>query len=313
MPDMSYKCLEKLIIRNIGEMGELSYLKLMRLMECQPLMQEKNLIEVIELLLSQGFISEKSLKGKHSVYCLTEKGNRLYRVIQDYPDLHPFYEEIYARTLTNEALGNRVEFVECFFEEWVGNFLHPFGKDLLYGDKLRNSVFYCYLASQSMVFDWLAHSLIFGAYEVVLRELRSILEGLFTAYYLDKNYPYKSLEEKLDTLSDLEKNRLSSGKKAFKRSDINRWQDYYSLYRELCAYVHTSRKVMGRKMYQIAQKGYPETIDVHFDPGTFIKCVEAWRKVAMLAANLAGSLLKALNIEIRQTNPQIFNPSTHSR
>jgi predicted transcriptional regulator len=308
---MSCKWLcEKLIIRSIGEMGKLTNLKLMRIMKCQLFTQRENLIEAIELLLSQGLISKKSFKGKRSVYRLTAKGNRLYRVIEDYPGLHPFYEEIYARTLTDESLGNQVEFVECFFEEWVGNFLHPFGNDLLHGNKLSNSVFYCYLASQSMVLDWLAHSLLFGAYEVVLRELRSILEGLFTAYYLDINYPHRSLEEKLDALSDLEKKGLSHGKKAFKMSGISRWEDYYSLFSELCSYVHSSREVMGRKMRQIAQKGYAEAPDVHFDPVTFIKCVEVWKKVAMLAANLAGSLLVSLNIEIRRTNPQIFNPST---
>ncbi|HMN23966.1 MAG TPA: hypothetical protein PKE38_05675 [Ignavibacteriaceae bacterium] len=224
----------------------------------------------------------------------------------DYPSLHPFYEDIYLSTLRSKSISNELYFIHTFFEEWAGNFLHPFGDDLLRGKKLDNSIFYCYLSTQTMTFDWLCHSLIFGAYDVVLRELRTILEGLFPAYYLDITYPKANLNKKLKNMLSLENNKLNYGYKIFKMSTIDNWEDYYSLYRDLCSYVHLSRKVAGDSIRKIALKGYGEMLDVNFDKKRFTECVIVWKRIAALSSTLAVSLLNALQIEVYETNVNAF-------
>jgi hypothetical protein len=297
----------KSIITSIGATGELTESQLIEFAKNKRLFPDKATVETIEGLLSEKLLSAQRIEGQEIAYSLTDKGKRLYEVIQDYPSLHPYYEEIYAKTVCDETLSRELEFVRGFFEEWAGNFLHPFGDDLLDGNKLNNSVYYCYLATQTAVFDWLTHSLIFGHYEVVLRELRTVLEGLFPAYYLDITYPDESLDDKLEKLAEMEADRVAHGRRAFAMSGVAKWQDYYSLYRELCAYVHLSRKVAGARIDQIAEKGFGESLDASFNRDRFLECTTAWQKIAALSANLAGSLLDKLGVERFQTNSEAFD------
>lgn len=220
------------------------------------------------------------------------------------------FEKVYAQTVANAELSTQVEFIQSFFEDWVGEFVNPLEKDLHRARKLENSLYFCYLASQSMVFDWLAHTLLSGAYEVVLRELRSILEGLFVAYYVDVNYKSETLEQKIGRLRLLEEKRSLSGKKVFESSKISNWKDYYSLYGELCAYVHNSIKVVSVNILLIAQEGFPQAVEARFDKNTFMKSVELWKRVAMAATDLASALLEELNVPIEHTNLEIFKIKT---
>jgi hypothetical protein len=212
------------------------------------------------------------------------------------------FEKVYYQTVNNNDLHGQALFIEAFFENWVGEFVHPLGKDLHHCHQLENSFYLANLTAQSVVFDWLAYTLLSGAYDIVLRELRCILEGLFAAYYVDMKYKGENLSQKVQRLSVLEEKRVLSGKKVFESSKLNNWKDYYSLYNELCAHVHNSIKVIGSRIIQIAEDGFPQALEPQFDEVTFASSAELWRQVAITAIDLAMALFHELHVTVKYTN-----------
>jgi len=172
----------------------------------------------------------------------------------EYPDLQTFYRVIFTDTVSDPSIEHNIQFVRGFLEEWAGNFLHPFGDDLHREGKLEN-IFYSYLSSQSHVFDWLGHSLLFGHYQIVLRELRTILENIFYMFYLDIKYQNNTVEEKLYIIEDQETRGITPhGRRVFKNSTYKDWQLSYQLYRELCAYIHIHSTSSAKRALEIAKK-----------------------------------------------------------
>lgn len=212
------------------------------------------------------------------------------------------FEKVYYQTVKSTDLHGQVLFLEAFFGNWVGEFVHPIGKDLHRCRQLKNSYYLSYITLQSMVFDWLAYTLLSGAYELVLRELRCILEGLFAAYYVDVSYKDDNLSQKIQRLSILEEKRILSGKKVFKSSKLRNWKDHYSLYNELSAHVHNSIKGIGNRIIQVADYGFPQALEPHLDKEIFVSSAELWRKVVCAAIELAVALFQELNVEAGFTN-----------
>jgi hypothetical protein len=116
-----------------------------------------------------------------------------------------------------------------------------------------------------------------------MRELRTILEGIFPAFYLELSNPGAPLETKLTQLRKLEESHDNHGKSAFQMSGVPEWRGYYDLYKELCSYTHLSTAVASANMRKVAIQGYSEIPDFHFDRELFVKCVEMWAKVCHLA------------------------------
>jgi hypothetical protein len=165
---------------------------------------------------------------------------------------------------------------------------------------------FCYLAAQSEVFIWLSHSAFNGAYEVVLRELRTILEGMFPAYRVEQEAHGATLDEKLDILEQLEAGYQTHGKKAFKGSHYEHWRPYYRIYQDLSKYVHLTRRHVGHQMKAIADRGFPEFTGATYDRDRFLTCAKAWHKIAGLSADMAVRTLELAGFAPKQTNPRIF-------
>lgn len=209
--------------------------------------------------------------------------------------LQPFFIQVHRETCGDLSISPQVRYVKGFLANWAGNFLHPLGDNLHRVGKL-NSVWYCYLSTQTLVFEWLSATLLCGSYDVVMRELRTILEGMFPAFYLDMENPEKSLEFKMKHLRELEDKRMTYGKKTFRASAVGEWQSYYSLYQELCGYTHVSFDILGKKINAIAEQGYPESLEIIFDRKAFLNCVTMWHKISELALNLSLVLMKRWNV-----------------
>lgn len=217
----------------------------------------------------------------------------------EYPDLQPFYESVFNETVNDELIAKDLEFIRCFFEEWAGNFLHPFGNDLGGRRGKLDSIFYSYMASQTTTFDWLGHTLIFGHYDSVFRELRAILENLFYMYSLDANFPTKTVDEKFQKLAQLEvAGKEPHGKVVFEKSGYIHWQPSYDLYKQLSRYIHVHTSVSAKRALQIAEKGFPELLDVKYNRQSFMQCSSAWREIARSALHLALDLCQKLNMKI---------------
>ena len=224
-----------------------------------------------------------------------------------YPDLQPFYEKVFNDAVSDKDITKGVEFARCFLKEWAGEFLHPFGNDLHTGNRL-NSIFYSYLASQSLTFDWLAHTLLFAQYQTVLRELRTILENMFYMYYLDVTYQDKTVEEKYKILENLEsKGAKPHGKRVFEDSTYHNWKSSYKIYQDLCKFVHIDTKSSAKLALNIAQEGFSESLGVKCNKESFLECIQAWKKIAKTSLDLAVTLCDTLDVEISQFNPDYFD------
>jgi len=224
----------------------------------------------------------------------------------EYPDLQPFYRQVFEDTVSDRGIAKEIEFSRIFLEEWVGNFLHPFGDDL-HRETLLDNIFYSYLASQSNVFDWLCHSLLFGHYQMVLRELRTILENMFYMFYLDVSYKDKTVEEKFQILKEQELRGVKlHGKSIFKNSQYPNWEPSYELYQELCKYIHIHSTTSAKLAMEIAHKGFPEILEINYNKKSFLECIRAWEKIAKTSVNLAVDICEKLDVEISEFNPSYF-------
>jgi hypothetical protein len=159
----------------------------------------------------------------------------------------------------------------------------------LWRNKQRSkmSLLHCYLASQSLTFDWLAHTLILANYQTVLRELRAILENSFFIYSLDVTTRFESTPKKLEKIREIEaKCDMPVGKIIFEKSGYNNWQQGYNLYRLLCKYIRIRTKTALKTAVEIAKVGCPETLEVKYDRDSFIRCSKVWREVARVLVDL---------------------------
>lgn len=211
--------------------------------------------------------------------------------------LQPFLKKVHTETCSDPSIAQHVKFVQGFAEEWAGNFLHPLAENFGRARVLDSSVFYCYLSSQTNVLVWLETSLLCGLYEVVMRELRTILEGMFPAFYLELSNPDAPLETKLTQLRELEESHDNHGKSAFQMSGFPEWREYYDLYKELCSYTHLSTAVASANMRKVATQSHTEIPEFHFDRELFIKCVEMWAKVSHLALRLCVVIMEHRKVE----------------
>ncbi len=110
---------------------------------------------------------------------------------------------------------------------------------------------------------WLSFSAWVGSYHCVIRESRYIFESILQAYYIDKNYPFFSMQEKFEKL----KEQISVGRLT-KVLPYN--EELYEIYQDLCKYVHPS----SEEIEPVIKAGKVEpNILFTFDEELFDKCV----------------------------------------
>lgn len=230
--------------------------------------------------------------------------DRLFR--SNKSDLHPYILRIPHQTQDDKDIQAQLKYINSFFENWVGEFVHPYGDDLLDGNILDSSLIYCYLSAQSTNFHWLAHSLKSGAYNILLREFRCILEGLFLVYTVEVAHPNDSLNEKLDRLFNLEKKRLSFGIKMFKQSSYPDWQKHYKVYKQLSEFVHLSYANASTAINKVSRDGFPETIEYAYSKQKFLQVYEIWKDLGELSVDMAIKIAALHNIETSITSDVLW-------
>jgi len=299
MPGISSSARQIIIlIGNAGDKttwGEVSFPQLSRLLQIHTI--KSDLRNTLEWLKSHDLISEKPSQSGETSLALTHQGFRLYCAIKYEGGLTMPYDQIGIETSLNLDLEKDLSFVENFFVTWSGNFVHVLRSALRGRGLADDSILLCYLALLSSPFDWLAHSLFYGAYDVVLRELRSVLEGMFAAYNLDTQNHGKSLDEKLNAMTDLEQCGRGHGISVFRSSGIPDWRKHYTIYTELCGYVHSTRQITGHRIQEVAEAGFPELVEPGFNRDGFAQCVSIWRQIGNSAVILANQLLRFYGIE----------------
>jgi hypothetical protein len=203
-----------------------------------------------------------------------------------YPDIQPFYKTVFDATLQDTNIKEALEFTRNFFEEWCGNFLHPLADEFTRQGKEVN-LLYRYLTSQSLTFDWLAHSLIFANYQTVLCELRRIIENSFLMYSTDIAYSSNKIEQKLEKVNEIiEKETVPRGKALFENSGYLDWQQGYNLYRLLNK--HDGFLTTSSIETAIEEKnGSQEIKKMEYNRELFVICSKMWREAAKILVSLA--------------------------
>lgn len=240
-----------------------------------------------ELESNEIIIYTDSKKG-HKQIELTVKGITVYNVIDNSAGLLGSYYQVYLETFFCEDIQQDVTRIESFIEVWGGEFVHWLADTLYNCNALEKSLFHCFLASQTPIFNWLAHSLLGGSYNIVLRELRHILEGLFASYFIEIKHLDKSAEQKVEIFTKLESEEKLYGKRVFKDSSFDEWEKYYETYRQLSKYVHLSKDIIKKQV----DRGHDDFYEPEFSKIEFQNCVDAWVVVAKAAASLANKILE---------------------
>ncbi|MCW2279013.1 hypothetical protein [Heliophilum fasciatum] len=238
---------------------------------------------------------------------LNEKGQEIAKIIDKYPGMHPYYCEIYVDTMIDPEVKREIVFIQNFYLNWSGSFLHLLGDDLMDAGLLNSCTLYCYMSSISDKLNWLAYSLLYGQYDTVNQELKTILENLYYYYTLDVNYPHLPVKDKLTKVrklinTDSSGNQISS-KPLLTVSDMDSWKNYDSIYKTLCQMV--SEATIEKNML-VAAQGFPDLLEASYDRDSLKNCVKVWHSIAHLAALFSYDLFLKNNKETTQFSPFIF-------
>ena len=98
----------------------------------------------------------------------------------------------------------------------------------------------------------------------------------------------------------MENTRKGYGKPVFEMSEIDEWEHYYTLYRQLCSFTHLSYHITGKNIAMVAEQNFTEFLTPRFDKKRFLDCVNMWQEITKLAIHLAEMLMEKLGIEYRE-------------
>jgi len=138
---------------------------------------------------------------------------------------------------------------------------------------------------------WIESLALGGGYYLSIRELRSMLEGVIQAYYIDIKYPDIDVAGKLAVLNEMIDvgGNVSHGVGLLKtalppRSDDKIWErmrnDIFSLYRELCSFVHPNVTQMKRILGSSeSDRKIIELMEPVYDQELFKQCCQFIKRV----------------------------------
>jgi hypothetical protein len=138
---------------------------------------------------------------------------------------------------------------------------------------------------------WIESLALGGGYYLAIRELRSMLEGVIQAYYIDIKYPDVDVAGKLAVLNEMIDvgGKVSHGIGLLKtalpsRRNNKPWErmrnDIFNLYRELCSFVHPNVTQMERILGSSeSDKKIIELMRPVYDQDLFKQCCQFSKRV----------------------------------
>ncbi len=174
-------------------------------------------------------------------------------------------------------------------------------------DERMNSIFYSYLESQTMQLEWIIFSLYHGQYDLVLRELRNIVESAFLFYRIDISSENckKSGEDKFAFIESM-KERSKFGRSVFAESGYSDWEKVYlEIYKPLCGYTHTVSSLIRNK------ETYPEyngMLAPQYDEKQILRCLYFLQRVTVLETDMMKTIIEEIyNVEVGTYFSKIFD------
>lgn len=220
--------------------------------------------------------------------------------------MHGFYEDCIEDTESDEKIKSRLHKLENFYMYWSGCFVHGMEEDIGRVSNLSHNIFIYFSASKTMEFDWMCSSIKVGHYDLCLRELINILEGLVLTYTIENNPRVNKIGEKIRLWRDMEEEYKAHGVSVFKSSDLEDWEKYYEIYKDLCKYTHPSVETAGEDTALMAWEG-SQSQDFSYSRDRFLNCYTAWFDVSEAAENIAQNLYSNYPINPTEFNPNYFS------
>ncbi|MFC1819486.1 hypothetical protein ACFLZG_00170 [Thermodesulfobacteriota bacterium] len=145
--------------------------------------------------------------------------------------------------------------------------------------------------------SWIEFLALSVGYYIAIRELRSILEAIIQAYYIDMKYPKISIEGKLAILKEF----LDVGRReSFGRALINRANppnnhNIQALYGQLCEFVHPSLEQVTRILESPdSDRRIVELMAPIFDKQLFEQCCHYSEEVISHVIKINDNFVRAI-------------------
>lgn len=158
-------------------------------------------------------------------------------------------------------------------------------------DEIMNSILYSALEAQTMQLEWIMFSLFYGQYDLVLRELRNIIESAFLLYRFDFLLPNRKLTgmDKFKQIETVPENE-TFGKKVFQLSEYDKWEDVYeNVYKKLCYYTHTK---ISKDRAEEAYPKYNGMLSPVFYDRDILRCLYYYQKVILIEIDMMKTQLR---------------------
>ena len=225
--------------------------------------------------------------------------------MREFPDLHGFYKENFSQTYRDEKIARHVHLLDDFYNYWSGAFVHAIEHDLRGDVNLDNNVMVSFLSTQTMVFDWIGFSLKCGLYDLVRRELCTILESLMLVSVIENDGRQLTLTDKLGRWGHLEDDKQIDAECLFQMTGLATWGKYYNLYRRLRRATSPSVGIAGRRVAHIAL-GCGQSLDCPYSRPEFLDCFNAWMDIAHAATQLVALMYADLRVKHLSFDPLLF-------
>ena len=176
------------------------------------------------------------------------------------------YMEKETKKKTGERYWSWLKHIDAWNLFWPSK-----GELLELSHELENSLVYARFGEIQFHLITAHIAISIGAYHLLLRELRYILESALQAYYLDTTHPNAGIECKLEILVEVE--RQLYGTRLIKKIEIENKQNLVKIYSELSQYVHSSSSELKDILEKLPTFWFP------FNEELFQKCLEFTNKV----------------------------------
>jgi hypothetical protein len=200
---------------------------------------------------------------------------------------------------TIQECENRINTWVNLRKQWINHYKDEI--PLLLKEKRNELLMAVRFTECYQTISWIEFLALSGGYYIAIRELRSILEAIIQAFYIDMKYPKISIEGKLAILMEfLDVGRRESfGRALIKRANPPNSQNIQALYGQLCEFVHPSLEQVTRILGSPdSDKKIIELMAPIFDKQLFEQCCQFSEEVIMHVIKINDSFVKAIRSHI---------------
>jgi hypothetical protein len=202
-------------------------------------------------------------------------------------------EDVYQETIRNES--ERTNLWSKLREMWIEHYFEIPEELIEQRTNLLIAVSYTE-TFQSLL--WIEHLVNRGGYKQAIRDLRTALESVIQAYYIDKHYRNLEFQGKLAVLNEMALHHTNHGRKLIKKANPPKQKQLKDLYGELSGFIHTSVEYFHKILSSHdSERSISELLHPKYDAESFNQCCILSKKVIQHIININKQLVKELLTE----------------